>query len=161
MDLRTVIQIKNSLFICIPQEAAENLSIKKSDRCEIILLPGYGVLVRKEGNGSKYPIPQEAEHQAQRAAREAYEETKRKIRAMAAGQLEYLGKAVAGRIAGKLMGYLSCEVKIMREEFFRGEAAQKRLVAEATPGKGKEKSGATLINKIGGRTKPKRAKERR
>ena len=160
MDLRTVIQIKNSLFICIPQESAENLNVKKGDRCEIILLPGYGVLVRKEGNGGKYPIPQEAEYQAQRAAREAYEETKRMIKALAARELEKVSVTVAGRVVPKLIKHAMWIAEMMRKDSERFEAEQKRLVAEATSEKEREKSRATTTKKVGGKTKPKRAEAR-
>jgi len=45
MESRGVVKINNSLYICLPSSMAEDMEIKKGDRCQFLLLPEYGILL--------------------------------------------------------------------------------------------------------------------
>lgn len=82
MESRKVIKNRNSLFTCIPSSMAEALGIEKGDRCQLMLLPGYGILLRKEGMEGRFPAPLEAIADLQKAADNILHETKRKMKSM-------------------------------------------------------------------------------
>jgi hypothetical protein len=82
MESRSVIKMRNSFYICLPSSMAEALEIKRGDRCRFLLLPGYGILLRKEGMDGKFPAPLEAIANLKEAADEIVHEARRKIRGM-------------------------------------------------------------------------------
>lgn len=82
MEMRSVISQKNSLYINIPSSITEALEIMKGDNCELLLLPGYGILVRKAGSEGRFPAPLEAVASLQYEADNIVRETRRKMRSM-------------------------------------------------------------------------------
>jgi len=82
MESRKVIKIKNSLFTCIPFSMAEALGIEKGDRCQMMLLPGYGILLRKEEMEGRFPAPLEAIADLQKTSNNILHDTKRKLKGM-------------------------------------------------------------------------------
>lgn len=82
MESRSVVKMRNSLYICLPSSIAAALKIKKGDRCQFLLLPGYGILLRKYDGGNRFPVPLEAIADLQQAADNIVHEARRKIRGM-------------------------------------------------------------------------------
>jgi len=82
MESRSVVKMRNSLYICIPSSMTEVLDIKRGDRLRFLLLPGYGVLLNKDGSENRFPAPLEAIAELQRAADNIVNEARRKIRGM-------------------------------------------------------------------------------
>ena len=82
MESRSVIRNGNSLFICLPFSMVEALEIEKGDRCQFLLLPGYGILLRKDGNDNRFPAPLEAIANLQQAADEIVHDVVRKMKGM-------------------------------------------------------------------------------
>jgi len=82
MESRSVVKIGNSLYICIPSSVIEALEIKKGDRLRFLLLPGYGILLNKDGSENRFPVPLEAIAELQKAADNIVHEARRKIRGM-------------------------------------------------------------------------------
>jgi len=80
--MRSVISQKNSLYVNIPSSITEALEIRKGDHCELLLLPGYGILVRKAGSEGRFPAPLEAIASLQHGADNIVHETRRKMRSM-------------------------------------------------------------------------------
>jgi len=84
MESRKVVKNLNSLYVCIPSKMAEALKIERGDRCQFLLLPGYGLLIRKKGMDGKFPAPLEVIANLQQAADNIVHEARRKIRGMEA-----------------------------------------------------------------------------
>jgi len=82
MESRSVVKINNSLYICLPSSIAEDLEIGKGDRCQFLLLPGYGTLLRKEEMEGRFHAPLEAIANLQQAGDNIVHEARRKIRGM-------------------------------------------------------------------------------
>ena len=82
MESRSVIKMNKSLYICLPSSMVETLKIEKGDRCQFILLPGYGILLRKEEMEGRFPAPLEAIADLQQAADNIFHEVRRKIKGM-------------------------------------------------------------------------------
>ena len=82
MQSRSVIKKGNSLYLCLPSSMIEALGIERGDRCQLLLLPGYGMLLRKEGSENRFPAPFEAIANLQQAADEIVHEAVRKVKGM-------------------------------------------------------------------------------
>lgn len=82
MESRSVIKMNKSLYICLPSSMVEGLGIEKGDRCQFILLPGYGILLRKEEMEGRFPAPLEGIADLQQAADEIVHEAVRKMKGM-------------------------------------------------------------------------------
>lgn len=82
MESRSVIKVKNSLYICLPSSMTEALEIERGDRCQFLLIPGYGVLLRREEMEGRFPAPLEAIADLQEAADEIVHEAVRKMKGM-------------------------------------------------------------------------------
>jgi len=61
----------------------EMLEIKKGDKCQFLLLPDYGLLVRKEGIAGRFPAPLEAISDLRKEADNIFHEFRRKARSLA------------------------------------------------------------------------------
>ena len=81
-ESRKVIKIHNSFFVGLPSVICEELKIGKGDRCKFLLLPGFGLLVQKEGDGQREPIPLEGLANLHEEADQIFHETRRKIRGL-------------------------------------------------------------------------------
>jgi len=81
-ESRKTVKIKNSLYLCLPSAICEELKIGKGDRCQFFLVPGYGLLVRKEGDGSKESTPLEGLANLHQEADQIFHETRRKLRGL-------------------------------------------------------------------------------
>ena len=84
MESRSVIKMNKSLYVCLPSSMVGGLGVEKGDRCQFLLLPGYGILLRKEGMEGRFPAPLEAIDSLQQAADNIVHEARRKIRGMEA-----------------------------------------------------------------------------
>jgi hypothetical protein len=82
MESRSVVKMNKSLYMCLPSSMVEGLGIEKGDRCQFILLPGYGILLRKEEMEGRFPAPLEAIADLQQAADNIFHEVRRKIKGM-------------------------------------------------------------------------------
>jgi antitoxin component of MazEF toxin-antitoxin module len=82
MQSRSIIKKGNSLYVCLPSSVIEALEIKRGDRCQFLLLPGYGMLLRKDGGENRFPGPMEAIANLQQAADEIVDEAVRKMKGM-------------------------------------------------------------------------------
>lgn len=82
IESRRVIKIQGSLYVCLPASLCEELAIEKGDRCVFSLLPGYGLLLRKEGEGSKESIALEDLANLHQEADQIFHETRRKLRGL-------------------------------------------------------------------------------
>jgi hypothetical protein len=96
MESRSVVKMRNSFYICLPSSMAEALEIKRGDRCRFLLLPGYGILLRKEGMDGKFPAPLEAIANLKQAADEIVHEARRKIRGMEAQCVFHIWEKIFG-----------------------------------------------------------------
>ena len=82
MQSRSVIKKGNSFQTCIPSSMVKALGIKKGGRCQFLLLPGYGILLRKDGGENRFPAPLEAIANLQQAADGIVHEAVRKMKGM-------------------------------------------------------------------------------
>jgi len=82
MESRSVVKMRNSFYVCLPSSMAEALGIEKGDRCQFLLLPGYGILLRKGGTDGRFPAPLEAIANLQEAADEIVHEAVRRMKGM-------------------------------------------------------------------------------
>jgi hypothetical protein len=56
MELRKVLKIRNSLYVCLPSETCELWGIEKGDYLTCLYLPGYGVLMTRGMELDKLPF---------------------------------------------------------------------------------------------------------
>jgi len=96
MESRGVVKINNSLYICLPSSMAEDMEIKKGDRCQFLLLPEYGILLRKYDSENRFPAPLEAIGELQQAADNIVHEAKRKIRGMESQCIFHIWEKIFG-----------------------------------------------------------------
>ena len=82
MESRSVVKINNSLYICLPSSMTEALEIERGVRCQFLLLPDYGILLRKDGGENRFPAPLEAIAELQQAADNIVHEAVRKMKGM-------------------------------------------------------------------------------
>jgi len=82
MESRSVVKINNSLYICLPSSMTDALEIKRGDRMRFLMLPGYGILLNKDGSENRFPAPLEAIAELQQAADNIVHEARRKIKGM-------------------------------------------------------------------------------
>jgi len=82
MESRKVFKIKNSFCICLPSSMVEMLEIKKGDRCQFLLLPGYGLLVKKEGMADSFHAQMEAISDLRQEADNIFHDFRRKARGL-------------------------------------------------------------------------------
>jgi len=60
----------------------EALEIERGVRCQFLLLPDYGILLRKDGGENRFPAPLEAIAELQQAADNIVHEAVRKMKGM-------------------------------------------------------------------------------
>lgn len=96
MESRSVIKMRNSLYICLPSSMAEALEIEKGDRLRFLLLPGYGILLNKEGSQNKFRATLEGIADLQEAADKIVHEARRKLRGMEAQCVFHIWEKIFG-----------------------------------------------------------------
>ena len=82
MESRSVVKMRNSLYICLPSSIVAALEIERGDRCQFLLLPGYGILLTKYDGENRFPAPLEAIANLKQAADEIVHEAVRKMKGM-------------------------------------------------------------------------------
>ncbi len=140
MESRSVQEMNGSLYVNIPASMTEALDIKKGDRCELLLLPEYGAILRKEGSEGRFPAPWEAMGELQKEADRVKSELRRFARSTRAQVVSLIWGDILSAMADiKKRGGKQAE-KIAEETTFRkGKSTLQLTDQDPDPGAGTTK----------------------
>lgn len=99
MEVRKVLKIRNSLYVCLPSETCELWGIEKGDYLTCLYLPGYGVLMTRGMELDKLPFQEARVVKMKQITDNLFSELRRKA------------KGIQGRFVGELTTRLLSQAK--------------------------------------------------